>query len=198
MRSTELAQIDPVHGPLGVNSDSQLEPTTGFDFDSVDRNVFNVKDEENDVVELSEASRALGMIIQWACESKDIKLVGARVAALGCLLYADHMPHNRTNLSAIAEEAGCTKQCISKGSWTSGRSLASTFLLERAMALAIVTLRLNIELSLEARIRLFADGRITLSKPHTLLVAPYVLATLLALRSSPASRMGSLAGILPR
>ena len=114
MRSTELAQIDPVHGPLGVNSDGQLEPTTGFDFDSVDRNVFNVKDEENDVVELSEASRALGMIIQWACESKDIKLVGARVAALGCLLYADHMPHNRTNLSAIAEEAGCTKQCISK------------------------------------------------------------------------------------
>jgi hypothetical protein len=98
-----------------ANSDGQLEQVTDVNdfYDEVERNIFGVTDEE-DLVEFSEMSRALGLIIRWANISRDLRHVGARVAALGCLLYATDMPHGRTKLSAIAQEAGITKQAVSK------------------------------------------------------------------------------------
>src|SRR5262249_55551182 len=78
-----------------------------------DRNVFGFE-EQDDVVEFRDMSVAFGQVIQWACRARDLKLCGARIAALACLLYGNEMPYGRTNLSAIAKEAGCTKQALSK------------------------------------------------------------------------------------
>jgi hypothetical protein len=104
-----------MHPDLGVNSDGLLEPTTNINdfYDEIDRDIFGVV-EEDDVIEFSEMARALGLIIRWANDNEDLKLVGARVASLGCLLYATDMQHGRTTLSAIAKEAGVTKQAVSK------------------------------------------------------------------------------------
>jgi hypothetical protein len=100
---------------MGINHEGQLEPVTDVNdfYAEIDRNIFGVE-EQDDVVEFGDMSRALGMIIQWACEGNELKLVGARIAALGCLLYGNEMPHGRTTLAAIAAEANCTKQALSK------------------------------------------------------------------------------------
>ena len=125
MRTADLNQIDAQHGPLGVNHDGMLEPITDINtfYDEIDRNIFGIE-EQDDVVEFGDMSRAFGQVIQWACRGKTLTSVGARIAALGALLYANAMPFGRTNLSAIARESGCTNAASRSPSFGSKHSIA--------------------------------------------------------------------------
>ena len=84
---------DGLHDNIAVEN-GDIIPSVGFDWDEIDRNVFEVQDEE-DVVSFSDMCAALSLIIQFACASPDISHVGGRIAALGVLLNPSNMPHNR-------------------------------------------------------------------------------------------------------
>jgi hypothetical protein len=104
---------DHLHEDLAFENDS-IVPTTDFQWDEVDRNVFDVEDEEDDTVSFSDMAACLALIVQWACASPDIKHVGGRIAALGVLLDPTNLPHNRRTLADVARETGVTRAAVSK------------------------------------------------------------------------------------
>jgi len=95
MRSDQLLDhhSDGLHDNIAVEN-GDIIPSVGFDWDEIDRNVFEVQDEE-DTVSFSDMCAALSLIVQFACASPDISHVGGRIAALGVLLDPSNMPHNR-------------------------------------------------------------------------------------------------------
>jgi len=107
------SRFDGVH-PVAFNRESgHVERVGRFDFDEVDRNLGNEPEEEPGI-SFSDASAAISLILQWACETPDLKLVGARTASLLAYLDSTNAPHERTTLEAIAKEAGCTRALLSK------------------------------------------------------------------------------------
>jgi leucine-zipper of insertion element IS481 len=114
MRADQLERLsDGIHNNLGIDNEGHIEPSVGFDYDEIDRNVFDVEDEE-ETVSFSDMAAALALIVGFACASPDLKLVGARIAAIGVLLDPINMPHNRRTLADIAREAGLSRACVSK------------------------------------------------------------------------------------
>ena len=114
MRLEDAEQIDPLHENLGCDDEGHLIQTTDFDFDAVDRGAFGVEPEEESVVSFADMSAALSLIVGWICASPDLRHCGSRAAALACLLDPIHAPHGRSDLTAIAKEAGVTKAATSK------------------------------------------------------------------------------------
>jgi hypothetical protein len=101
---------DHIHGNLGVE-DEQLVPTTDFDYDSIDRDVFGHEPEE-DIVSFSDMCSALSLIVGWATASPDLTHVAGRIAALGVLL--GNTNHGRDTLADIARECGVSRAAVSK------------------------------------------------------------------------------------
>lgn len=119
MRKDELAELaDPLHTNLGIDEDGRLEPTVQPDWDSIDRNVFGVEpDEERDaVVSFADMAAALSLIVSWACASRNLTHVGARIASLAVLLDPNNAgpSKKRWTLADIAREAGITRSAISR------------------------------------------------------------------------------------
>lgn len=113
MLTNELAELsDGLHEDIAFENDT-LVPTTAFDYDSIDRNVFDVEAEE-DTVSFSDMAAVLSLVVQWACASPDIKHVGGRIAAIGVLLDPTNLPHNRRTLADVARETGVTRAAVSK------------------------------------------------------------------------------------
>ena len=112
MLTNELAELsDGLHEDIAFENDT-LVPTTAFDYDSIDRNVFDVEPEE-DTVSFSDMAAAFSLIVQWACASPDIKHVGGRIAAIGVLLDPTNLPHHRRTLADVARETGVTRAAVS-------------------------------------------------------------------------------------
>jgi hypothetical protein len=108
---------DHLHENVAWDTDNQeIAGTVGFDYDSIDRNAFNVEpdDERDAVVSFADMSAALSLIIQFAVASPNLKHVGSRIAAIGVLLDPSNMPFNRRTLSDIARECGITRAAVSR------------------------------------------------------------------------------------
>jgi hypothetical protein len=113
MRFSEALQVDPLHGRLAFDADGHVEQTSEFAYDEVDRNVFGIEDEE-DSVSYADMAAALALVLNWCCSSPNLTHVGARAAALLCLLDPTNSPHGRDSLANIAREANLTRAAISK------------------------------------------------------------------------------------
>lgn len=103
---------DSIH-EVGLDKDGRLERIGQFDYDEVERNLGNEPEPEPGVP-MHDAAACLALILQWACKSNSLTNVGARVASLLAYLDPVNAPHDRNTLSAIAEEAGCTKALLSR------------------------------------------------------------------------------------
>jgi len=105
------ALSDHVHEIAYQNG--KLEGVGQFDWDEVYRNVDGESPEEA-TVSMSDMSAVFSLILEWMLKGDTLQLAGARAAALG--VYLDPVNNNRfgSNLSQIAEQAGCTKAALSK------------------------------------------------------------------------------------
>ena len=84
-----------------------------FDYDEIDRNLGNEPEPEPGIP-MHDVAAILSLLLQWACSSDSLTLVGARTASLLAFLNVVDAPHNRRTLAEIAREAGCTRQALSK------------------------------------------------------------------------------------
>lgn len=114
MRTDQLLanESDGLHDNLATDN-GEIVQSVGFDYDEIDRNCFDVEDEEQ-TVSFSDMAAALSSIVQFACSSPDISHVGGRIAAIGVLLDPSNQPHDRRTLADVAREVGVSRAAVSR------------------------------------------------------------------------------------
>ena len=113
MRLEDIRQIDPLHPNLALTSDGELEPTSDFDYDEIDRSCFGVEPEES-VVPWQDMTAAFALIVDFCCDSKHVNIVASRIMALQVLLSPTSCKFGRTDLAAVARDCGITRAAVSK------------------------------------------------------------------------------------
>ena len=96
--------------PSAWNGD-RLEPVTGFDYDLVDFNLAGVEPVE-ETIPWQDMTAAFSCVIDWCCQTKDIRMTAGRVHSLALLLWPESAKFS--SLTAIAEACSCTKAALSK------------------------------------------------------------------------------------
>ena len=93
----------------------EIENARGFDFDRIDRNVFNVSDPDGERAREihQESIQMLYGFLRWIgkCKIEDRDGLNSRLVALFWILLPEYESKTMTE---IAEVAGVTKQAISK------------------------------------------------------------------------------------
>jgi hypothetical protein len=109
--------IYPIH-PSAWTDNGALEPVTHFDHEAIRfDDEPDPPEEDLKTLSFSDAASLLAEVFEWAITAQhldnvDLTLVGAKVAALHLSLRPERSPF--ASQHAIAERAGCTRQCLSK------------------------------------------------------------------------------------
>ena len=107
--------IDHLHS-YGRNDANKLEPSAGFDFEEVFRDLDGEEPAET-TVSMADASAAISILLGWICGTMhdkplNITSVGAKAESL--LLLLDSNQSKYESLADIAAAAGITRQTLSK------------------------------------------------------------------------------------
>lgn len=98
---------------IGVNAAGHLERTVEFPIDEIDERL-GWSENKEDTVTMADAAACWILILEWILATRTLALAGARAASLA--IYLDPVNHNRfgSTLAQIAEQAGCTRACLSQ------------------------------------------------------------------------------------
>jgi hypothetical protein len=111
MRLCDLREINPLHENIGVDADGHLEPTTDFNYDQIRFDDEPIA-EDDDSITWAEASSLLVRVLQRITHPDELAKAGTRAHLVVYLLDPSQCKYS--SLRELAEEAGCTKQALSK------------------------------------------------------------------------------------
>jgi len=108
---------DHIHASFYNNDSEQFEPITGPDWDELERAVSGMEPEEP-MLSWADASCAIALLVGWMCGSdthankQPLLTAGIRVHLIQ--YWLDPTNSRYSSIEALADEAGLTRQAVSK------------------------------------------------------------------------------------